>query len=96
LVLRDLSNRRIDAKFEQVIEFRMEAWDVQRLAADLVPIERFQMSKIKNEPVPFRDGPRAQDARSQKPEQLVGTRSRRFDLPKQPSTHSGCSHAISG
>ena len=43
-VLGSFSNRRIDAELEQVIEFGVETRDVQAVAADLIPIERFQMA----------------------------------------------------
>ena len=87
LVLRSLAHRRIDSEFEKPIEFRMEGRNIQRLPADLVPVERFQMSQIENQPVPFRDGPRIQSARPQALEQLVGTRARQFNLPKKPSAY---------
>jgi hypothetical protein len=62
LVLRDLSNRWIDAEFEEVIEFRMEARNIQSVAANLVPVKGFQMSQIENQPMTFRDGARVESA----------------------------------
>src|SRR5579871_4619616 len=63
LILWNLSYRRIDAELEKLIELRMEAWDVERLAANQVPIERFEMSQVENESMPFRDRTRVKCAR---------------------------------
>src|SRR5580658_7251718 len=65
LVLGSFSNGRIDAEFEQMVELRMEAWYVQGVAADLIPVECFQVAQVENEPMPLRDGPRIQDSRPQ-------------------------------
>jgi hypothetical protein len=47
-----------------VVEFRMEGRDVEGIAADLVPVESFQMTQVENEPMPLWDGPRIESAGS--------------------------------
>jgi len=94
LVLGSFSNRRIDAELKQMVDLRMEGRDVLGVAQNRVPIERFQMAQVEDEPVPFRDRPRIQSAGLQQLEYFVGARSRRLDFLEEMSTDSGCSHAI--
>src|SRR5450432_2994557 len=57
LVSRQSTVYRVNAKCKKMIEFRVKSGPCQETFAYQVPIERFQVSDIKNNPVPLRDRP---------------------------------------
>src|SRR6266849_2387493 len=57
LVRGKAASDRIDAKGEQLVEFRMERLEPQNSLSQEVPIERLQVPKIEDDPMSFRNGP---------------------------------------
>jgi hypothetical protein len=74
-----------------MVELGMEWGDVERLAADEVPIKGFEVPKIENQTMAFRDGPRVYNIRLQELKKLIRARSGGFELPKDRSAHGGWS-----
>ena len=52
-----LPRQGIDSKREQPVEVRVAGGQVDSALTDQIPIKRFKMSQVENNPMPFRDGP---------------------------------------
>src|ERR1700730_14859059 len=73
----------------------MEGRNVKGLAADLGPIEGFQMSEGEDEPMPLWDGSGVEGFRLEQIEQPIGALSRRIHLRLERPSHNGRSrHGI--
>src|SRR6185437_4820229 len=76
LIARQLSVYWIDSECEQFVECWMCARDSKRVAPQQIPIERFQMSKVKNQPVPLGNRPIVNRIRTQQRKQQIRLRAR--------------------
>ena len=73
-ITRQLTLRRINTECEQPVEFGMKSGHREGAGAELVPIERLQMAKVKHHPVTFRNGTIIERFRPNHAKQLVCSR----------------------
>ena len=71
LIRRQAAIHRIDAEREQSIELRIEDLHVRDARAKKIPIERFQMPDVENDPMPLGDGALVQRIRPDQIEELI-------------------------
>src|ERR1051326_3630883 len=79
-VARLLSRLGIDSKREKTVEIRLERRYIQSGSTYQVPVERLEMSEIKDQPVPLGTGPFIQCIRSKQCEKLIGGGAGGFQL----------------
>jgi hypothetical protein len=72
LIRRKASTDRIDAEGKQAIEFTIGVGRWQESPTQQVPVERFKMSNIENNPVPLRDRTLVQRIGSNDTEKGIG------------------------
>ncbi len=65
------AGRGIDSAFEQLVELWMKGRRVHTAAREQIPVERFEVPEIKNQPVAFGDGPLVESRRRDDVEEVV-------------------------
>ena len=81
--------QRIDAKGEELIEGSIERPHARETRLQKIPIERFQVPKIKYDPVPLRDRSLVQLIRPEHFEELVGLLAGVAYTPQERVTERG-------
>jgi hypothetical protein len=76
LIIRQASAHRIYTERKQAIQFRLKRRKIENPLAQQIPVEGFQMSNVKNDAVPLRNGPVVKGLRPDDVEQLIAAHAR--------------------
>ena len=77
---RQLAGVRIDAALKQVVERGMKRRRIQAPACQVVPVESFEVTEIKDNTMPFRNRTVVECLRIQKMKELIGLATRGYKL----------------
>jgi hypothetical protein len=77
------AGRRVDTGFEEPVEAGLKPRFRKTPDRNVIPIERFQVTEVENEPVPLRDRPLVQGLFTDHIEKLIGSPARITEVTSQ-------------